>query len=145
LLKAISRTLGGCDDLVAMSHAVAAPPSTRPLHLLLAEDNEVNQKVALKLLERLGHTVVVASTGAEAFELYCRDHFDLILMDVQMPVMNGYDATWAIRLKEHGTGRRMPVVALPPTPSRRSNRLPRCGHGRLHQQANPRPRSPGGS
>jgi two-component system, sensor histidine kinase and response regulator len=83
-----------------------------PLHILLAEDNIVNQKVAARLLEKHGHSVVVTGNGAEAVDALQRDTFDLILMDVQMPVMNGYDATHAIREEEQRTGGHIPVVAL---------------------------------
>ena len=82
------------------------------LRILLAEDNMVNQKVAAHLLEKQGHSVVITSNGAEAVSAFAREAFDLILMDVQMPEMNGYDATQAIRAREEGTGRRVPIVAL---------------------------------
>jgi CheY-like chemotaxis protein len=84
----------------------------RRLHILLAEDNAVNQKVGVRLLEKQGHAVEVAANGALALEALTRDTFDLVLMDVQMPVMNGYDATQAIRAGERNTGRHLPVVAL---------------------------------
>ena len=84
----------------------------KSLRILLAEDNVVNQKVATNLLEKQGHSVVVTSSGAEALSAYRRESFDLILMDVQMPEMNGYDATQAIRATEKGTGRHVPIVAL---------------------------------
>ena len=72
----------------------------RQLRILLAEDNIVNQTLALRLLEKLGHQVEVANNGAEAVELHSRGHFDIILMDVQMPVMGGFDATAKIRERE---------------------------------------------
>lgn len=68
-----------------------------PLSILLAEDNLVNQKIAVRRLERMGHQVAVASNGLEALTLYKKSHFDCILMDVQMPEMDGYEATAAIR------------------------------------------------
>ena len=82
------------------------------LRILLAEDNVVNQKVAARVLERRGHSVTVASNGAEAVNLYGRDKFDVILMDIQMPEMNGYEATAAIRDHERTTGAHIPIIAL---------------------------------
>ena len=82
------------------------------MHILLAEDNVVNQKVAARLLEKQGHRVRVTANGVEALEALSHDAFDLILMDVQMPVMNGYDATRNIREEEQGSGRHIPIVAL---------------------------------
>jgi CheY-like chemotaxis protein len=107
------------------SQAATAPGSSRaanqgepardaviPCHILLVEDNAVNQVLAVRLLERQGHSVVVASNGREAVEAFSVKTFDLILMDVQMPVMNGYEATAAIREKEKSGGGRIPIVAL---------------------------------
>lgn len=85
---------------------------TRRLHILLAEDNLVNQKVATRLLERLGASVVVAIDGHRAVQEFSGGRFDLILMDIQMPGMNGYDATRAIRALERSTGHHIPIVAL---------------------------------
>ncbi len=95
--------------------APAAASSTRRLRILLVEDNPVNQRVAVRLLERRGHEVVVAADGAEALsKLYgVLDHrFDVALMDVQMPVMGGYEATAAIRARERTTGAHLPIVAM---------------------------------
>ncbi len=82
------------------------------LRILLAEDNAVNQKVAARVLERRGHRVALAKNGAETVTLYGQDTFDLILMDIQMPVMDGYEATLAIRNGERKTGAHIPIVAL---------------------------------
>jgi PAS domain S-box-containing protein len=82
------------------------------LRILLAEDNLVNQKLAIRLLQKRGHTVVTASNGKEALAALERERFDLVLMDVQMPEMNGFEATALIREKERTTGGRMPIVAL---------------------------------
>jgi CheY-like chemotaxis protein len=68
--------------------------------ILLAGDNAVNQRLAVRLLQKGGHRVVVASNGYEALEALQRDSFDLVLMDVQMPAMDGFEATAAIREKE---------------------------------------------
>jgi len=75
------------------------PPGSR-LHVLLAEDNPVNQVVAVKMLERAGHKVTIANDGREAVELFERERFDVILMDVQMPILGGFEATRAIRARE---------------------------------------------
>ena len=84
----------------------------RPLQVLLAEDNPVNQLLATRLLQKLGHTVVTASNGREALDRLDALTPDVILMDVQMPEMDGFEATAAIRAREAGSGRRTPIVAL---------------------------------
>jgi CheY-like chemotaxis protein len=112
LLSAILRVLGEEPRRLVPARGALRAATGRPLRILLAEDNVVNQKVAARLLEKLGHSVEVSSNGAEALAAITRDAFDLILMDVQMPVMNGYDATLAIRAAEQGTPRRVPIVAL---------------------------------
>jgi two-component system sensor histidine kinase/response regulator len=82
------------------------------LKVLLAEDNAINAKVARTLLEKKGHTVVLAQDGEAVLELHGRETFDLILMDVQMPEMDGYEATRLIREDEKKTGRRIPILAM---------------------------------
>jgi signal transduction histidine kinase/DNA-binding response OmpR family regulator len=91
--------------------AVQQSPSVA-LRILLAEDNKVNQCVARRLLEKHGHTVTVAGNGCEAVSLLDGADFDLVLMDVQMPDMDGFEATAAIRVKEDGTGRHIPIIAM---------------------------------
>ncbi|WP_435011571.1 response regulator [Tundrisphaera lichenicola] len=86
-------------------------PMRRYLRILLAEDHPVNQKVAGRMLESLGHEVTIVGNGREAVESADSAQFDLILMDVQMPEMDGFEATAAIRLRE-GRGRRTPIIAL---------------------------------
>jgi PAS domain S-box-containing protein len=80
--------------------------------ILVVEDNEVNQKLARKLLEKMGHEVSVVGNGVEACEEIQRQEFDLVLMDLQMPVMGGLQATRKIRESEQGTGRHTPIVAM---------------------------------
>jgi PAS domain S-box-containing protein len=89
----------------------------RKLHILVAEDNSVNQRLATRLLEREGHAVTIAGSGGEALEALERREgeptsFDLILMDVQMPDMDGLEATARIRERECNSGRRVPIVAM---------------------------------
>lgn len=86
--------------------------SPRSLHVLLAEDTPVNQRVAIRLLEQRGHAVVLANNGKEAVDALEREPFDLVLMDVQMPDMDGFEATAAIREKEKTSGDRIPIVAM---------------------------------
>ncbi|MBV9266579.1 MAG: response regulator, partial [Acidobacteriaceae bacterium] len=84
----------------------------RRLAVLLAEDNPVNQKLACKLLEKRGHSVVVAENGREALDCLEATLFDLILMDVSMPELDGLAATEAIRLRERDTGKHIPIIAM---------------------------------
>jgi PAS domain S-box-containing protein len=91
--------------------AVASAP-LRPLRVLVAEDNAVNQKLILRLLERRGHSVVLADNGREALTALQKEKFDLVLMDVQMPVVGGFEATAEVRRREQGTSRHLPIVAM---------------------------------
>jgi signal transduction histidine kinase len=84
----------------------------RGLRILLAEDNRVNQKIAIRLLEKRGHHAVLAENGKEALEALAQASFDLVLMDVHMPDMDGIEATIAIREKEKSTGLHQPVIAM---------------------------------
>jgi CheY-like chemotaxis protein len=112
LLAAILKVLGQEQERPAPARTLPGWTAGLPLHILLADDNTVNQKVAARLLEKQGHSVVVTANGGEALDALTRSRFDLVLMDVQMPVMNGYAATRAIRESERGTSRHLPVIAL---------------------------------
>jgi CheY-like chemotaxis protein len=87
-------------------------PEARRLHVLLAEDNAVNQKIACRFLEKAGHHVTLASHGRQALAAIERENFDVVLMDVQMPEMDGFEATAAIRAQERDTGKRLPIIAM---------------------------------
>jgi CheY-like chemotaxis protein len=82
------------------------------LRVLVAEDNQVNQRLAVRMLEKRGHRVTVAGNGREALGILVKDTFDLVFMDVQMPEMDGFEATAGIREKEKGTARHQTVIAL---------------------------------
>jgi len=118
LHDAILRALAGGTQYFAPSaampvpSAVPAPRGPGRLHILLVEDNIVNQKVVLRFLEKEGHSVLVAGNGREALLALERNPFDLVLMDVQMPEMDGLEATAAIRAGEHGRERQVPILAM---------------------------------
>ena len=82
------------------------------LRVLLAEDNAVNQLVALRLLEKHGHVVTVAANGRKALEALEKETYDIVLMDIQMPEMDGWEATRAIRETEKASGEHIPIVAM---------------------------------
>jgi signal transduction histidine kinase/DNA-binding response OmpR family regulator len=117
LREAIARVLGtdeqrGAIPLVTRYSLHDAREPESVLRVLLAEDNAVNQLLATRLLEKRGHRVVTAGNGREALEALAKDTFDVVFMDVQMPDMDGFEATAAIREKEKGTGKHQTVVAL---------------------------------
>jgi signal transduction histidine kinase/CheY-like chemotaxis protein len=117
LLKLILRALGKFSKeeapvaLRSLPEIHTSAPSAR-LRILLAEDNVFNQKVALGLLGRMGHNVTVANNGLEAIELYSRNSFDLVLMDVQMPEMDGFRATELLRQQQEKSGIQVPIIAM---------------------------------
>ncbi|WZO96191.1 response regulator [Isosphaeraceae bacterium EP7] len=92
--------------------AIEGPPLRRGLRILLAEDNPVNQVVASRMLEKLGHSVVLASDGRSAINALRLGGFSLALIDIQMPLMDGLEAIAAVRAGERGTGHRLPAIAL---------------------------------
>ncbi|MFH1278076.1 MAG: response regulator [Candidatus Eisenbacteria bacterium] len=115
LRDAILAALGGVSGFPSKrGSAVRAEgkPAIESLRVLVAEDNRVNQRVAEKLLLKWGHTVTLVDDGEDAVAAFSKGGFDVILMDVQMPRMDGLEATAAIREVEKGSGRRIPIIAL---------------------------------
>jgi CheY-like chemotaxis protein len=117
LREAIARVLGareqgGAIPLVTRYSLGDARDPNTILRVLLAEDNAVNQRLATRLLEKRGHRVMVAANGREALEALEKEAFDLVLMDVQMPEVDGLEATAAIREKEKASGAHLPIIAL---------------------------------
>ncbi len=92
--------------------AVEELPALPPLRILLAEDAVVNQRLAVRILEKAGHSVRVAGNGWQVLQALERERFDLVLMDVQMPELGGFETTEKIRTAERGTGRHVPIIAL---------------------------------
>jgi signal transduction histidine kinase/DNA-binding response OmpR family regulator len=90
----------------------SAPSPTRSLRVLLAEDNIVNQRLVIKLMEKQGHTTVVTNNGVEALAAVEHGKFDVVLMDVQMPEMGGFEAATRIRDREKSTGEHIPIIAM---------------------------------
>ncbi|WP_153162454.1 response regulator [Zoogloea sp. 1C4] len=121
LLNAILLSVEPIDDNTGNSSSADRSPlitrhslreQKRQLRILLAEDNVVNQTLALRLLGKLGHQADVANNGKEALELHARNRYDLVLMDVQMPIMGGFDATAQIRQREAAGATHTPIVAM---------------------------------
>jgi signal transduction histidine kinase/DNA-binding response OmpR family regulator len=115
LLNTIRTVLAAPHPATEPARRPIPPPfekSPRSLRLLLAEDHIINQHLAVRLLERRGHTVVVVSNGREALAALDGQRFDAVLMDVEMPEMDGYEATAAIRANERTTGRHIPILAM---------------------------------
>ena len=115
LLEAILRVLGmraegsGNPPLVTR-HSLRE--ERRGLRVLVVEDNPVNQRLAVRLMEKQGHSVALAGNGQDALDALVKERFDLVLMDVQMPEMDGIEATRAIRRKELGNGSHLPIIAM---------------------------------
>ncbi len=98
--------------LITRFSVAAARASNFALQILVAEDNIVNQRLIVRMLEQRGHRVAVAGNGSDALDALVRDTFDVVFMDVQMPVMDGFEATAGIRDREKNTGRHQIVIAL---------------------------------
>jgi signal transduction histidine kinase/CheY-like chemotaxis protein len=107
-----ARTTPAVADRVGHPGAACTEPRSRKLNILVAEDNATNQQLLRRILEKRGHVAVVAADGREALAALAGRDFDLVLMDVQMPDMDGFQATAAIRERERTTGRRQKIIAL---------------------------------
>jgi two-component system, sensor histidine kinase and response regulator len=113
LFDAVSLALSrNAKQTPAKSANESAQDNVGPLRILLAEDNVVNQRLTALLLEKRGHQVTVASNGNHAVAAVERGEFDVVLMDVQMPELNGLEATKVIRMKERGTGQHLHIIAM---------------------------------
>jgi CheY-like chemotaxis protein len=113
LLESILAALGGAGARVpAAPLPTAIERAARALRVLVAEDNPVNQRVVQEILAQRGHTLALAGNGREALAALARESFDVVLMDVQMPEMDGFQATAEIRAREASTGTRVPVLAM---------------------------------
>lgn len=106
---------GSPEAIRALPSAAAAPSTSqaaRGMKILLAEDNAVNRRLAIALLQKRGHRIAATENGQEALDALERENFDLVLMDVQMPVLDGFGAIRAIRAKEQSSGAHLPIIAL---------------------------------
>jgi PAS domain S-box-containing protein len=114
LFDAVIAVLGHKEDRPStiITRHVLAEKRKIDLRLLLAEDNPINQKLAIVLLQKAGYSVDAVETGVQALERVKADHYSVVLMDVQMPDMDGFEATRQIRLWEKGNGRHIPIIAM---------------------------------
>ncbi|MBN2581734.1 MAG: response regulator [Planctomycetes bacterium] len=112
LWDAIVTALGRRPQSAVRQRVMPLPPAATQLKILLAEDNAANQHLARRLLEKRGHEVVVVGNGCEALDALEANRFDVVLMDVQMPEMDGYEATAVIRRNEGQSGGHLPIIAL---------------------------------
>jgi two-component system, sensor histidine kinase and response regulator len=112
LLATIRKLLGRGEAEAPLPARTDAPECLRRLSVLIAEDNNVNQRLAVVMMQKLGHYTTVVTNGIEAVAKWKEGQFDLILMDVQMPELDGYEATRRIRSHELSTGTRVPIIAM---------------------------------
>ena len=112
LLSAIMESLDGSPAFPEEAVPLADFSRGRSFKVLVAEDNPVNRKLAASILQRAGHNAILVTNGQEAVDAVMREQFDVVLMDVQMPVMGGFEATRLIREHEATSGRRTPIIAV---------------------------------
>jgi len=112
LLSAITESLVGSPAVQEAVTPLADARRGKSLKVLVAEDNPVNRKLAASILQRAGHDAILVTNGKEAVDAVTRERFDVVLMDVQMPVMGGFEATRLIRQLEASSGRRTPIIAV---------------------------------
>jgi CheY-like chemotaxis protein len=112
LRTAYGKTLKGAARAAAAGESNSDKCTCRPLRILLAEDNAINQRLTVRLLEKRGHRVVAVNDGVETLEMLAKDSFDVVLMDIQMPRMDGFQATAAIREREKNSGGHLPIIAI---------------------------------
>ncbi|MBF0432205.1 MAG: response regulator [Fibrobacteria bacterium] len=127
LIKALLTVLGGSEktgDTRELITRHSLQESKSKLNILLAEDNNINQKFAVKFLTKMGHWVKVANNGKEAIALFNKDKFDVVLMDVHMPEMNGFEATAIIKEQQKQQNHPVPIIAL--TAASRQEDMDRC-------------------
>ena len=111
LYEKIAAVIG--DSVKVTQPPTEAPVAViRPLRILLAEDSNTNQRLAVSVLTKWGHTVSIANNGQDAVDAWEREPFDVVLMDVQMPELDGYEATAIIRAKENHSGGHVPIIAM---------------------------------
>lgn len=114
LLGRIAQLIGAADAPPAsvVSSSAAEPAKVQSKRVLVVEDNRANQELALHILRKHGHAAIVAENGIEALARLCQDDFDVVLMDIQMPKMDGYQATAAIRALDDPAKARVPIIAM---------------------------------
>jgi two-component system, sensor histidine kinase and response regulator len=105
-------SLDGSPSFAEEPAPLADVTRSRSFKVLVAEDNPVNRKLAASILQRAGHNAILVTNGQEAVDAVMREQFDIVLMDVQMPVMGGFEATRLIREHETTSGRRTPIIAV---------------------------------
>ena len=112
LLEALQQAHGDWHEPQPLAVVPAKDGVRLALRILLAEDNEVNQRLISRLLEKMGHTVTIAENGQTALRMWSEQEFDLVAMDMQMPIMDGLEATEEIRAREKHSGKHVPIVAM---------------------------------